>query len=85
MCRVLRLSCYTIPRFDGSYVDRFGNALIKSVLLRPCCIRRMRHAGEVDLLEPYFDLLNSRIATHLLSFGLDPGKGCQSSQRLGLA
>ena len=59
MCRVPRLSCFTIPRFDGSDVDRFGNALIKSVLLRPCRMRRMRHAGEVDLVEPYFDLVNS--------------------------
>ena len=59
MCRVPRLCGFTIPRFDGSEVDRFRNALIKSVLLRPCRMRRMRHSGTVDLVEPYLDLVNS--------------------------
>ena len=59
MCRVPGLCGFMIPRFDGSEVDRFRNALIKSVLLRPCRVGRMHHAGEVDLVEPYLNLVNS--------------------------
>ena len=57
MCRVPRLCGFTMPRFDGSEVDRFRNTLFKSVLLRPC--QMSREHGCDDLVEPYIALVDS--------------------------
>ena len=66
MFRVPRLCGFTMPRFDGSEVDKFRNALFKSVLLRPVHMPRdpdpidgERAAPDLDLVAPYLGMVNS--------------------------
>ena len=66
MFRVPRLCGFTMPRFDGSEVDKFRNALFKSVLLRPVHMPRdpdpidgEQAAPDLDLVAPYLDMVNS--------------------------
>ena len=64
MFRVPRISGFTMPRFDGSEVDRFRNALFKSVLLRPVHMPRDPDPLDAcddspDLVAPYLGMVNS--------------------------